>query len=122
METDRMNADVKWYVIQVMTGKEQDVIDECHLKLPKGLMETMFVPCREDQRKLSGKWMTIRRVLFPGYVFVSTDNIDEVFLKLKKVEQFTRVLKIGDEMVPMTEEEKSFILRFCGDAILAVRS
>ncbi|MCD7982171.1 MAG: transcription antiterminator, partial [Clostridiales bacterium] len=42
--------------------------------------------------------------------------------KLKKVDQFTRLLKIGDEMVPLTEEEKSFILRFCGDDMLAEMS
>ena len=117
-----MCVDVKWYVMQVMTGKEQDVIDECRLKLPERLLETMFIPCREEQRKRNGKWMTFRRVLFPGYVFISTDNIDEVFLNLKNVEHFTRILRVGDEMVPLTEEEKGFILRFCGDDMLAEMS
>lgn len=56
-----------------------------------------------------------KQVLFPGYVFVVTEDLITLFDSLKKINGLTKLLKTGDEFVPLTEEEKAFLLQFGGE-------
>ena len=66
-------------------------------------------------RKIDGKWNVIKEKLFPGYVFIVTDNPEKVFLKLKNVPKLTKLL--GDNegsFIPLKEKEVYFIQRWGG--------
>ena len=104
-----------WYVIQVRTGTETNICRQCEVKIPKPVLERCFIPYYEEQKKKQGKWTTLKKVLFPGYVFLVTDQVEELFLKLKEVEGLTKLLGTGEEIIPITEKETEFIQRFGGD-------
>lgn len=104
-----------WYVIQVRTGSEENIRLQCEANIPKEVMERCFIPYYEERRKIRGEWITVKRILFPGYVFLITEEIDALYYQLKKVIGLTRLLGTGEEIIPLTEKETDFLCRFGGE-------
>ncbi len=108
-----------WYVIQVRTGTEEEIVRKCRneyrgKKINRDVLHECFVPYVEERKKLGGEWKTLRKVLFPGYVFLDSEDTDALYMELKKVSGLTKLLSVGDEVVPLTEKETAFIMRFGG--------
>lgn len=93
-----------WYVIWTSTGKEKH-IQEIIEVVCKNLYCRCFVPLRKINIKRKQRWFTVDKALFPGYLFVNTDNIEEVARKLKNIEGFARILVSDKEYLPLSEEE-----------------
>ncbi|MCC8028792.1 MAG: antiterminator LoaP [Lachnospiraceae bacterium] len=111
-----------YYVVQVHTGDEERCMQECCLRIDKEILRECFIPHYEEKRKINGTWMTQERVLFPGYVFLDTEDIDALYLQLKAVPRMTRLLGVGERIVPLSEEEEAFLMRFGGEAHLVEMS
>ena len=94
-----------WYVIQVMTGTEERIAASIRQLLSSDFYELCFVPLQEMPFKKDGKYVTITRPLFPGYLFLITDNIDQVNTELWKLAGFTRILGTSGSFVPLSREE-----------------
>ena len=90
-----------WYVVQVRTGTEESIRQQCEKQIDENVLEGCFVPYYEEQRRMRGKWTTLRKVLFPGYVFVITDEAEELYKKLKMITGLTKLLGTGREIVPI---------------------
>ncbi len=83
-----------WYVIQTITGKEQELVDAVG-RVPGGKgkkYECCFVIYREFVWRFGGKWKLQIEPLFPSYVFVETDMPEEFFLTLKQVPRLSNLL------------------------------
>ncbi len=104
-----------WYVMQVRSGTEESIRQQCKMKIPGQVLEDCFIPMGEVQRKYHGEWHMMLKPLFPGYLFMITDQLDELRIRLQKVDGLTKLLGSGDEIVPLTEEEVMFLLRFGGE-------
>ena len=104
-----------WYVLQVRTGTEENIRIQCRNNIPEAVLKRCFIPYYEEKRRIRGTWTVIRKVLFPGYVFVVTDRLDELYQSLKTVIGLTKLIGTGQEIVPLTEEEKGFLLELGGE-------
>lgn len=104
-----------WYVIQVRTGTEQSVRLQCEEKVQDTVLERCFLPCYEERKKIRGQWQTKKRILFPGYVFLVTGQVEKLFFELKKVIGMTRLLTTGDEIIPLSEGEVGFLQSLGGE-------
>lgn len=104
-----------WYVMQVQTGSEEKIRTQCETLIPQSVLQQCFIPYYEEQRKLHGKWNLLKKVLFPGYIFMVTEELDELRFRLKRVQGMTKILGTGDEIVPLTEEEVLFMQKFGGE-------
>ena len=83
-----------WYVMQVYTGMETDICEKCRERiLEEG--EDIFVPFAERMTKVRGERTLVMSRLFPGYLFVETDRIEDFHMRLKEIPAMTRVLKSG---------------------------
>ena len=117
-----------WYVVQVPTGREEytarlikRVASEVTQILPlaerlqtesaaeKPLLEDCFVPTCDYERKRRGEWKTVRLPLFPGYVVTVSDNVDLLIRLLRRVPEFTRLLRMGEGFVPLDDAERALI-------------
>lgn len=94
-----------WYVIQVMTGNEESICREIIQITNSELYDRCFVPMSELQHKVKGKYISIMKPLFPGYLFIISDHIEEIQAALWKVAKFTRILRAGSTFVPLEKEE-----------------
>ena len=104
-----------WYVMQVRTGSEENIRLQCEARISRDVMERCFIPYYEERRRIRGEWITVKKILFPGYVFLITENIDELFFQLREVSGLTKLLGTGEDVIPLTETETAFLQRFGGE-------
>ena len=88
-----------WYVIQVRSGKEDEIKNTCERSIPKDILQECFIPRSVRLRKKQGTWREIEEILFKGYVFMITYHIEELFNKLKLVPDLTKVLGNDGEFI-----------------------
>ena len=99
-----------WYVIQTITGKEEELMLFMRTILCREHFDNSFVIYAEWMKRLGGEWQIQVRPLFPGYVFIETKEPDRLYMELKAVPKFSRLLGTGkDEFVPVSEEEEQFL-------------
>ena len=104
-----------WYVVQVRTGTEENIRIQCQKRIPETILTRCFIPYYEEKKRMRGEWVTLKKVLFPGYVFMVTDDLEELYLQLRDVTGLTRFLGTGDEIVPLTSEEEEFLRHMGGE-------
>ena len=100
-----------WYVIQVRTGTEENICCQCRKIIDSSILERCFIPYYQEKKKYHGKWHTQERILFPGYVFLVTNHVEELYESLKDIIGSTRLIGTGEEIVPLSEEEVTLLLR-----------
>lgn len=100
-----------WYVVQVMSGQEHNIMDLCKAYLLDE-QEEVFVPLYERKKKLKGSWELVQAILFPGYVFFQTENVEDLFYRLKNINGLTKLLRTGEDFTPLHETEVAFLQRF----------
>lgn len=98
-----------WYVVQTTSGEEQTTMDVCRARLNPLLYKEMFVPMYIDKMHFRKQWHDVKRVLFPGYFFVDTEDICTVLKGLEDVSRITKVLKSADIVSPIRKEEQKFL-------------
>lgn len=101
-----------WCVMQVRTGSEEKICVQCRRVISEELLERCFVPRFEEKKKIQGKWETLQKAMFPGYVFVITPNPEQLLEELKKIVGLTKLLKTGEEIVALSEKEVRLLGRF----------
>lgn len=104
-----------WYVIQVRTGSEDNIRIQCEKNISSDVLKDCFIPYYEERRHLKGEWKTQKKILFPGYVFLDSGELERLFMNLKQVSGLTKFLGTGDDVVPLTEEEVEFLTAFGGE-------
>lgn len=101
-----------WYVIQTTTGSEQELLTVMDRVFDHRLYQRCFYIKREAIWRRSGKCVIHVEALFPGYVFIQTENPEEIYLRLKDIPQFAKML--GKEEIdfhPVSKEEELFLKR-----------
>ncbi len=96
-----------WYVLHVRTGKESEVVGSLARHLPH--CKTM-VPRRIMKERKNGRWKSIVRELFPGYVFVHTDMDAAMYYKLDGIPSVIKILGNDKGPQPVPENEMAHIL------------
>lgn len=101
-----------YYVIQTAPNKESEVELYIERILDGELYTKYFHPIRVIPKKIRGEWVNRYEKLFPGYVFLITDRIEEIYLALKKIPAMTKLLgKENDRYYPLTPEEEEWLNR-----------
>ena len=98
-----------WYVVQTTSGQERDCLAVCRAKMDSSLYKEMFVPLYIDKMHFRKQWHDVKKVLFPGYFFVDTDDIDEVSKELSQIDRLTKVLRNAEKIAPIQKKEQEFL-------------
>ena len=100
-----------WYVIQVMACHESEMVNKCRrIALDNEEVFTFFT---ERMERRNGEWQPKRFVTFQKYIFVDTTDPDDFRTRLHEVAGITKMLGVGDTIVPIKSEEEQF-LRYIG--------
>lgn len=101
------------YVVQTVGGKEKHVSDLISRKLDN-VVDECFVPCSEVAKRYGGAWHRIERAMFPGYVFVQTDDPDGLEQGLHGIAALTKVLGYEGRRAPLTDDEVAWLNTVAG--------
>ena len=91
-----------WCVVHVKDGGEDHTEEFVAALLPKNLNARCFHLIRSRRKKYEGKWQTVQEDLFPGYVFIDTDQPDRVYRELKRTPK-PKLLFSNEEYVSTLE-------------------
>jgi transcriptional antiterminator NusG len=97
---------MKWYVVQVITGKEQQAKDWI---IRQGIKA--IVPERLMSERINGRWQLKLRIIFPSYVFLITDMEARIYYVIKDAPGVIKILKDSNGPIPIVEEDVNLILR-----------
>lgn len=111
---DAMPADEKRPALQGKAPKEGALRKDA-LAGEKALLEECFVPTCEFERKRRGEWHKVQLPLFPGYVVAVTDDVAQLEVLLRRVPEFTRVLRMGESFTPLDDAERTWITTYAGN-------
>ena len=111
-----------WYAVQVRTGREEAVLQLSKKMIDGSVLKECFIPYYERMKRYQGEWHKEQYILFPGYIFLVTEQVDELFWELKKVPGLTKILGDGMEFVPIKEEEKVVLQKMGGSDHIAEMS
>jgi transcription antitermination factor NusG len=95
---------VKWYVLQVLTGKETAVRDKLH---DAGFQAA--VPQEDRLIRKSGKWIQKLYTLFSGYVFIQLQYCAELYYKILATPDVYGFLRSNEEPVALTYLETEYL-------------
>ena len=103
-----------WYVMQVRTGGEFYMKQQCERLISPEAAEKIFIPLTERKIQRRGEWRLEKFPLFPGYMFVITDQIDLFRMEMKRLFGFKRLLGADGEIISLTTAEVTFMDCFGG--------
>mgnify|MGYP002868589258 CR=1 FL=1 len=106
---------IMWYVIWVATNKEQQLLTKIENELNGNIYSSVKLPMKVEKRKYKGEWLEIEKLLFPGYLFVDTDNIKTVADIIRDYQNCIGVLKIDGQYIPITKKEEAMLYKLTGD-------
>jgi len=99
-----------WYVLQTQTGREDNLVKLIQRIVPGYLYGECFVAYHERLwRRQQRNFIHVERA-FPGYVFITSDDPEALFLCLKQVPAMSRMMADGDfTFIPVDPKEASFL-------------
>lgn len=104
-----------WYVMQVRTGDENAMKRQCERLLPLEEGERVFVPLTERKVQRNKEWCLERKALFPGYLFIITDDVERFHDESKRLFGFRRLLGADGVIIALTDAEVTFMQTFGGE-------
>lgn len=81
-----------YYVMQVAPGKEDDIELYIRERVPEELYSSCFHPVRHVRKKFRGEWKDRHEKLLPGYVFINSEEVYELYLALRRIPMMTKLL------------------------------
>ena len=103
-----------WYVMQVRTGNEFYMKQQCERMISPEAAEKIFIPLTERKVQRNHEWRLEKFPLFAGYVFVISEQIDLFHTEMRRLFGFKRLLGADGEIVPLTTAEVTFMEGFGG--------
>ena len=98
-----------WYVIQVLTGTEEKICRQCEQVIDSSILERCFIPRFQQKKRFLGEWHMQNEILFPGYVFLIPEHLETLTESLKQVVGMTKLLKTGEAITPLSEQEVALL-------------
>ena len=107
----RVRRKIMWYVIQTITGKEQELVDAIQqvMSYERKKYQRCFVIYQECAYRIHGAPEFHIEPLFPSYVFVETETPEEFFLELKRVPRMSKLLGAEGCFWSIHKEEEIFL-------------
>jgi len=98
----------KWYIVNVVSGQEQNVCDEINrIAEKKDGIDKSFVPMKKVLKVRRGKKVEDFQKIFPGYVFAHLDLTTGVFGDVRSIPKVVGLLgsKVKPQIVPDAKVE-----------------
>ncbi len=110
-----------WYVIQVQTRHELDMMKRCREEAAVD-GEDIFAIQAERLFRTRGMLELRTQVAFPGYLFAETPDIISLRMRLRSIPELTKILSIGETMTPIHPDEEALLRKLGGEDHIIRRS
>lgn len=105
-----------WYVIYCRGREEESIIESCKQRISKDILKDAFQFTYSREEKWQGEWKIIVKKMFPGYIFLSTDNEEALYNELRQYKDFVTIMEDKEVLIPVRKEEERRLTVLCGKA------
>ena len=113
-----MESEKNWYVIHTYSGYEKKVKDNLERKVRsmglENVIERILVPEADEIDVKDGRKRTVRRKIYPGYVFVEMEVNDRSWYVVRNTPGVTGFVGSATKPVPLEPQEVRRILKSQG--------
>ena len=113
-----MESEKNWYVIDTYSGYEKKVKDNLERKVRsmglENVIERILVPEEDEIDVKDGRKRTVRRKIYPGYVFVEMEVNDRSWYVVRNTPGVTGFVGSATKPVPLEPQEVRRILKSQG--------
>ena len=113
-----MESEKNWYVIHTYSGYEKKVKDNLERKVRsmglENVIERILVPEEDEIDVKDGRKRTVRRKIYPGYVFVEMEVNDRSWYVVRNTPGVTGFVGSAPKPVPLEPQEVRRILKSQG--------
>lgn len=95
-----------WYAVQVRTGREEAVLQLSKKIINESVLKECFIPYYERMKRYQGEWHKELHILFPGYVFLITEQIESLFWELKEYQNSRKSLVMVLNPLPYRKKRR----------------
>jgi transcriptional antiterminator NusG len=109
---------MNYYALQVKTRGEAKYIKLFRATHPEIKMPIYF-PQRALDIRRAGKIIHTKSAIFPGYIFIETDNDDDILnyhWAFRRTDGFFRFLRSNQNIVPLADRDLELVLHFIKQA------
>ena len=107
-----------WYAMKTMSEKEEEAAELIRRTLPPSLWESCTILRKKKLFRADGKLILSMEKMFPGYLFLQTDRIQDVSEMLKRSREYPHLLgEGGGQAVRMEEKDLAFLKQVCGEQL-----
>ena len=104
---------MNWYAVQVRSSYEHRIADKCRCAISEEILHDCVIPKYIYAKKYQGIWHEERAILFPGYIFMISDQVEFLNVALKQIPDFIKIIgKKQMEIYTLEEEEIHFLQSF----------
>ena len=105
---------MQWYAVFVATGKERIAAEEIEKKLICSQSDIqyqlMLFQLLVFERHSGGRTVKREKIMFPGYLFINTDDIEQLYRLVSGNKNIIRFLKTDNYFTPVAENEMDRLL------------
>lgn len=104
---------MSWYAIFIETGKEDEVCKRIERELSQTALDGQYhllVPKKKIVERHNGTVTEVERILFPGYILLQTECINEIYFRTLRLDHLYRYLKCNGSFEEILLEEISSII------------
>lgn len=106
--------ELQWYIIHTYSRFENKVKDGLRSRVEAlgldGRVGEILIPTEDTVEMRNGKKVTVKRLLYPGYVLVQLDLDDDLWHAVKNTPKVTGFVGGGKTPTPLTSDEVNQIL------------
>ena len=99
-----------WFVIHTTAGKEHLLMAQVRKYVPADLYEACFTPLRTERRKYKDEYKDVQMSLFPGYVFLISSRMEEIYLIFRNKHQYLNALRDEKTFLQISKSEADFLI------------
>ncbi len=114
--TKPSNPNAKWYVVHTYSGHENKVSHTLKQRVESEHLEEkildILVPMQDKIEIKSGKKVTIKEKIFPGYILVKMILDDVSWLAVRTTQGVTSFVGMGNKPTPISDAEVESIVKF----------
>ena len=124
-EDKQDNPHAKWYVVHTYSGHENKVAATLKQRVESEHLEEkivdILVPTQDKIEIKSGKKVTVKEKIFPGYILVKMVLDDTSWLAVRTTQGVTSFVGIGNKPTPISDAEVATIVKFTQEATPAYK-
>lgn len=104
-----------WYVIWTNTCEEEQCRSIINKKCDPATYRRLVIPKNKILKRFGKEWISEVQILFPSYVFIETESIEEFAGELEKIKGFRKLLKNKELFLSVSTEEAEHIFDLLDD-------